>query len=476
MVVLSIPAAAWMLLARRAWPWWVRLTALAALLLLPVHAWIEGVHWQMAPIYLAILLLIYPLIRSARNIRSPRILSYPIAILFLLGLAFCFSVPMFHLPKTTGPYPVAVQNMHFIDPVRIENHPRAPHKPREVAVEIWYPSATTTGPHGTYRNLKETDIRSSYQSVLKTDSLLNAPIAAGKFPVILFNHAWRGFRQRSTYMVQELASQGFIVVGISHPYNAAVTLLHDGTVADGRSQIDLGSFYDYPILTLEQRMSMWNAEMTTQIADNELVLDRLTEINNSPTNQMAGHIDLTHVGSFGHSFGGNVAAQLAHDDPRVLSAIVLDGVLHGPVGDTGLDKPLFRIKAESPEVPAGSENSPIQSTRVHAQMSALGEGNLARSFHKFGGYQVVIRGIDHENFTDKGFFSPFHYLTGIGDIPQSRAAYLINSYAVAFFLQTLKGEKQPLLSNDKPPFPEVVSFQSWPANPPAETPAAKTTP
>jgi pimeloyl-ACP methyl ester carboxylesterase len=290
--------------------------------------------------------------------------------------------------------------------------------------------------------------------------------------VILFNHAWRGFRQRSTYMVQELASQGFIVVGISHPYNAAVTLLHDGTVADGRSQVDLGSFYDYPILTLEQRMSMWNAEMTTQIADDELVLDHLTAINNSSTNQMAGHIDLTHIGAFGHSFGGTVSAQLAHDDPRVLSAIVLDGVLHGPVGDTGLPKPLFRIKAESPEVPPGSENSPIQSTRVHAQMSNLGEGNLARSFHQFGGYQVVIRGIDHENFTDKGFFSPFHWLTGIGEIPQSRAAFLINSYAVAFFLQTLKGQQQPLLSNDKPPFPEVVSFQSWPA----ETAAAKPTP
>jgi hypothetical protein len=134
------------------------------------------------------------------------------------------------------------------------------------------------------------------------------------------------------------------------------------------------------------------------------------------------------------------------------------------VADTGLAKPLFRIQAETPEVPPGSENSPIQSTRVHAQMSKLGEGALAASFQRYGGYQVVIHGIDHENFSDKGFFSPFHELTGIGEISQARAAVIIDAYVVAFFQQTLRNQPQLLLSNEKPPFPEVVRFQAWPAN------------
>jgi dienelactone hydrolase len=415
--------------------------------------------------------LIYPLLRSLRNLGTSRVISFAIVLLLLGGLAICYTLPMFHLPKTTGSYPVAIQTLHFIDPVRVESHAGAPHKPREVTIDIWYPSASRTGKHGIYRLLAECDLRSTYQSVLKTDSLQDAPIAQGKFPIILFNHAWRGFRQRSTYIMQELASQGFVVVAISHPYNAAKVLMADGSVADGRNQPDLGSFYNKPILTLDQRLAMWNEELTIQTADDKLVLDDLTQINDSSTNTLAGHLDLTHVGAFGHSFGGNVSAQLAHDDPRVLSAIVLDGVLHGPVGSTGLPKPLFRIQAESPEAKPGDENSPIQSTRVHAQMSNLGEGNLARSFHKFGGYQVVLRGIDHENFTDKGFFSPFHSLTGIGSIPMPRAAFLIDSYIVAFFTQTLKGKPQPLLTDTKPPFPEVVRFQSWPA----ETPSTSAT-
>ncbi len=80
----------------------------------------------------------------------------------------------------------------------------------------------------------------------------------------------------------------------------------------------------------------------------------------------------------------------------------------------------------------------------------------------------MIGGIDHENFTDKGFFSPFHSLSGIGDIPQSRAAAIINAYVVAFFEQTLRGQTQQLLSSQQPPFPEVLSFQHWQAstNPP----------
>jgi hypothetical protein len=55
-------------------------------------------------------------------------------------------------------------------------------------------------------------------------------------------------------------------------------------------------------------------------------------------------------------------------------------------------------------------------------------------------------------------------LTGIGEIPQARAAVIIDSYILAFFEQTLKNQPQPLLSEEKPPFPEVVRFQVWRPN------------
>jgi len=459
MVVLTVPALAWTLIVRRPWPLWVRAAVVGSVILLPFHAFFEGAHWQMAPIYLAILLLLCPAVRAPGKLMS--IVAVAAAILMAVGLSFCIALPMFHLPKTTGAYRVGTRTMYFVDPSRQEDHPHAPRGNREVVVQVWYPTTAATGPHAVYRLWKECDVRSSYQAVLKTDSLQDAPVAMGKFPVILFNHAWRGFRNRSTFIMQELASHGFVVVGISHPYNAAIVQLHDGQVADGRSQVDLGNFYQKPALTLEQRLDLANKEMQVETDDDKLVLDQLSAANDPGANPFAGRLDLTHVGAFGHSFGGNVSAELSRDDSRVVSAILLDGVLHGPVGETGLNKPLFRIEAQAPEVPPGSENSPIQSTRVHAEMSKLGEGNLANSFRRFGGYQVVIGGIDHENFTDKGFFSPFHQLTGIGEIPQARAAAIINAYVLAFFEQTLKGQPQPILSEQKPRFPEVVQLQTW---------------
>jgi predicted dienelactone hydrolase len=471
MVVFSIPAVAWTLIARRAWPLWVRVSTVVALLLLPLHAWLEGAHWQMIPIYLGVLILIFPLIGKGIRPKAIRWMGASVAVLLLVGLAFCYTLPMFRLPEPTGPYPVATRTLYFIDPSRKEMHPHSMQIQREVVVQIWYPSSTRAGKHAVYRLPKECDLRSSYQGVLRTGSLLNTPIADGKFPVILFNHAWRGFRNRSTYILQELASQGFVVIGISHPYNAAIVQLHDGRVADGRSQVDLGDFYQKPVLTLEQRLTLANTEMRIQTEDDKFLLDQLELINQSATDPLAGHLDLTRVGAFGHSFGGNVSAELAREDSRVVSVIVLDGVLHGPVADQGLDKPLFRIQAEAPEVPPGSENSPILSTRVHAEMSNLGERALAASFQKFGGYQVVIHGIDHENFTDKGFFSPFHELTGIGEIPQPRAAKIINAYISAFFQKTLKGQPEPILTDEKPPFPEVVRFQVWPPSSSSGRPA-----
>ena len=472
LVLLSAVQIGWSLLRPRESPTWIRIISICAAMLIPLHAFLEGAHWQMIPVYLAALVLLWPSVYSAQ-VRATRYLAVAATALLVAGLAICYTLPMFHLSRPTGHYPVGTRTLWFVDPHRLESHDHVKPGNREIVVQLWYPSATATGKHAAYRRLKETDLRSTYQAVLKTDSLQDAAVASGRYPVILFNHAWRGFRNRSTFLMQELASQGFIVAGVSHPYNAALVELHDGTLADGRDQVDLGAFYSKPALTLEQRQSLARTEMRIQTDDDKFLLDQLELLNHDSTSAFFDHCDLNHVGAFGHSFGGSVSAELASEDPRVVSAIILDGVLQGPVAQTGLNKPLFRIKAESLEMPAGSENSPIQSTRVHAQMALLGEGALASSFQRFGGYNVEIRGIDHENFSDKGFFSPFHSLSGIGSLPQSRAAAIISSYVVAFFLQTLRGVPQPILSSRTSPFPEVRELKVWPsASPGNEAPPA----
>ena len=51
------------------------------------------------------------------------------------------------------------------------------------------------------------------------------------YPVILFSHGWNGFNAQNTSQALELASHGYIVIGIQHAYGAVITVFNDGTVA-----------------------------------------------------------------------------------------------------------------------------------------------------------------------------------------------------------------------------------------------------
>lgn len=465
MVVLSTPALAWTLIARRPWPFWLRLLTLIALLIVPLHLWLELPHWQMGPIYLALAILTLMTIGQNDGRRASVILGAFVTLLLATGLAICYTLPMFHLPKTTGPYPVATRTLYFIDPSRKEMHPHTPPGQREVVVQLWYPAASTEGRRAFYRELKECEPRSRYQAILKTENIQEGPFAAGKFPVILFNPAWRGFKNRSTFIMQELASQGFVVIGIGHPWNASILQLHDGSIADGRNQPDLGDFKSEPLMNFEERMALANGEIRIQTDDDKFLLDQLERLNSDSSSPFYQHLDLTHVGTFGHSIGGSTAAELAKEDPRVISAAILDGVLDGPVGESGLPKPLLRLKANLQGLPPGSENSPDPGIRIRFQMGKVGEANLLHSWETYGGYSVLIDGIGHENFDDKGFFTPFSSLSGVGPLAVPRASEIINAYLTAFFKQTLKNEPQPLLASPQQPYPEVIKFQTWPLHP-----------
>ncbi len=52
------------------------------------------------------------------------------------------------------------------------------------------------------------------------------PVQDGSlFPVLVFSHGWEGFKEQNIYQVEELASNGYVVMGISHTYGSMLTLL-----------------------------------------------------------------------------------------------------------------------------------------------------------------------------------------------------------------------------------------------------------
>src|SRR6185436_14855541 len=51
------------------------------------------------------------------------------------------------------------------------------------------------------------------------------------YPVILFSHGWNGFNAQNTGQALQLASNGYVVIGVQHPYGAVITVFPDGTIA-----------------------------------------------------------------------------------------------------------------------------------------------------------------------------------------------------------------------------------------------------
>jgi dienelactone hydrolase len=180
----------------------------------------------------------------------------------------------------------------------------------------------------------------------------------------------------------------------------------------------------------------------------------MEEMNSEPGSPFYRRLDTQHAGAFGFSMGGAVAAQACLSDPRIRSALDLDGSLFGTVRQAGLPKPFMFILEDV------TLRSPEEIARFpHAQQvdAALDISDDAM-FRKYGGYRIYLHGATHVSFTDKAIFSPFHSLSGAGKIPPRRQFFIIRQYALAFFEKTLKGENPALLEAKASPFPEA-SFQ-----------------
>jgi predicted dienelactone hydrolase len=430
--------------------WLVGLIA-AALLLILVHGVVEGPHWQLAPAYFAGCLLVVWLMPAYRmHAESTAVVA---GALVVVSLGLCWALPMFRFPKPSGEYPVGTRIFDLTDESRAETHTGTAGGRRRLVVQLWYPSATARGRRERYRRWKETTLLSSYQAVLRTDSIQDAPVAKGRFPVVVFNHAWGGFRNRCTYSIQDLASHGFVVAAISHTHNTAAVVFDDGRVVR-YDQFDIG--FDCPYyIPLEERLALADEELRVQTEDCRFVLDTLERFDGTAGHPLAGRIDVSKVGCYGFSYGGAVAVEWAREDDRVLSALELDGVLHGVAAREGLNKPLMVIDSvtvQAPEeIPAGLDQL-AESTMRMMQLSA--EAKRA-TLSRFGGYAVYLGRMHHGSFSDRSFMSPWRRLSGGSRIPARRCAQILNGYVLAFFQQTLLRRPSPLLAAEARVFPEA---------------------
>lgn len=426
--------------------------------MLVVHTWLLNVYWQIAPAYLATLLITFAAFQALRWSAPALRTAGASALVLLLGSIACLIVlPLFQLPKPTGPYAVGTCILHVVDPSRPDASFPSGH--RELMVQVWYPTQARKGPLADYRRWKETTLLSSYDAVLKTHSRLNAPMARGTqpFPLLLFNPGWGGPRTQNTFQTEDLASHGFVVAAIDHTHNSAPVAFPDGQVL-GSSEPH--AIDDFTGLTLDQSIAFGVAELNTQTNDDLVVLNLLSRKAHDPHDPWFGLLDTDHTGAFGHSFGGAVAIEACFRDPRILAAMNMDGSMFGRIERGPLNKPLMVMYDSDWPFMQKDVDAERHSTRYEDVLDIRDLKSIMRSFEASGGYLIGIKGTKHMNFSDRSLYSPFGSLTDSGTINPAYADAVINRYTLAFFSHTLRGTKEPLL-HEKSPF-DAVDFRAWP--------------
>lgn len=346
------------------------------------------------------------------------------------------------LPAPTGSLAVGRESFHWIDYTRKESLTDAADDDRELMVHIWYPAEPASGmitsayiPDLELLKGGLDDSQYAILSKVQTHTFAQAklPIGSSRYPVLIFSHGNQMSSFLYTAIIEDLASNGFIVASIDHPYEALFTVFPDRRVAgyseDKRSTTSGPGGGEAVARYLRQRID-------ERTADIRFVINQLASIDIGQS-RFKGRLDLDHIGVIGHSNGGTAAVQACQADQRLKAVVNLDGrAAAGPFypNSSGrgpeqpfmyLAKPLRDLTEKELEQQKMTRD---QFEKVRAQTIAR-DDELMRSV-KSGSYRVTIKGATHETFSDELLLLP----AGDSEAAQNqRLVKIVRAYVLAFF-------------------------------------------
>jgi dienelactone hydrolase len=360
----------------------------------------------------------------------------------------------FTLPAPTGRHRLGTTSLYLVDPSRPD--PWVPsQRVRQLMIQLWYPADVVDGysraPYMTPATAR------AWEKLMGIPSLnwpithghLGAPARRreGGWPVVLYSHSLGGERTETTCLVEELASQGYVVVTIDHVHDADVVALPDGSVA----------ICAVPEPTVDEDTPTQTKEIVSRVADVRFVLDQLAVINRggNPDHDhrplprgLRGALDLDRIGMFGQSDGGSTTAHAMHADARIKAGVSLDGTLWTPQArGAGAGRPLLLFGEQD-----------LDSFEAATWAAFWKE-------HRGPGLQLSLEGSKHATFTDFAALvpqaapilgkPPSWVIEGIGTINGQRAVVVERAYIDAYFDRYLRHHDSPLLTGPSACYPEV---------------------
>ena len=422
-------------------------------MLVPVHALTEGLRWQMIPVYLLTLVFVIKSIFQLKNIYRVET-SAPLTglprrrtVITLIVLTIVVStttlyldnlLPVFVLPAPTGEYAIGTTTFDLTDQSREETFTTASGDHRRILIQAWYPAGDVTGlrtaPYvynppafttGIQRSWGFPSIIISHFSLVATHSYEDAPLSDAEptYPVLLFSHGYGGVVMQNTVLMEELASHGYVVFSIAHPYESLVTAFPDGDVIyeDDKDVFD----------NIGGSLNIW--------ANDTLFLTDQLEISSNPDipSVFWEKLDFSRIGALGHSFGGSTAEQICLTDARLQAGISLDSP-HGTLArEMNMTKPFMLMFGPS------YGNPELNDTVYNNAENTC--------------YGLYVNGTGHHNFADVSLWSSLLKSFGLlGSIDGYRMLEILTKYVLAFFDVHLMGDTLTLLDGPSSSYPEVT--------------------
>ncbi|MFI9322684.1 alpha/beta hydrolase family protein [Kitasatospora aureofaciens] len=427
----------------------VTIAAGALLVLSALVLAVAGIRWQLLPVLagaaFALPFAVSPLLRHrlGRGTGRPAwrarwwlALPGSVACVGLIAAgpvaAWAFPVPVF--PEPSGDFAVGTRVVQWTDPRRPETFTADPDDRRTVVVQLWYPARKS--PEGTqraqYLGRTEQEARTVSEALARgvglpgflvdgvprarTRSVFDAPVAGtgGRFPLVLFSPGSGGVRTQNTAWAEELASHGYVVAALDHPYDSAAVVLADGrtitteTASSGDPEQD------------EKLAADWTA---VRAADLGFVLTRLDGLDRGEvTDPLTGRLDTGRVAVAGHSMGGAAALQAARQDRRFGAVIDLDGYPHGPTSPA-LTQPTLALTQAF---------TPATDPRYLPRLTEVLHSGAATS------YRLTIPGAAHLTFMDGPLYLP-PVPSIVGTLGRTESPRVVAAATLAFLDAVLRG-------------------------------------
>ena len=354
-------------------------------------------------------------------------------------------------PKPTGEYAVGTftYTVYNDRPEVLKEHEN---EMRSVATRVYYPA-----PKENVEGLKKERylsremakaIKKAYFADVHYDRIeangenlsecyTDAPHVPGqKFPLIVFSHGYQSYREGNSFLCIELASRGYVVITVSHSYEALLTELDDGTVIPFENRIKKW-MYNTSRMKVSWEMSRLK-KMKGSMEEKTEAIDQLQKTScpylngrvkewekdtmaavNYAKEHFSNFIDFgLGIGVSGHSMGGAVAYALCQDCDDFKCGINIDGALFGEHDGKVMKKPYLQIDCR---------------------------GNIELIYRGFvqkeaPAYRVIVEGMQHIGFSDLKHAIPISFLVGKADPDMVHEA--VAQCHLEFFDTYLKGFKE----------------------------------